>query len=128
MEAQSFAALGEALKQDMHTAMIYVDVTGSVRFWNQGAEALFGHAAADALGKSPEIIIPQELRSAHRTCFAQAMRTSWAGSANWDALEAAHASGALIAVEVLLTPISGADARPNGALAFFRRPRAAASS
>ena len=121
MEAESFTALGASLARDMRTAAIYVDAEGVIRFWNDGARELFGHAAGDAIGNSPKIIIPTNLRSAHGVCFDRAMQSGWSGSSNWDALEALHESGELIAVEVFLLPIGSAANPPNGALAFFRR-------
>jgi PAS domain S-box-containing protein len=38
---------------------------GIIRFWNPGAERIFGYRNADALGRSLDIIIPERLRQRH---------------------------------------------------------------
>jgi PAS domain S-box-containing protein len=124
METDVFSALGSALARDSATAVIHVDARGVIRFWNEGAAELFGHAAAQAIGRSADLIVPGEMRSAHNACFPQAMRSAWRGSSNWDALEALHASGEKVAAEVFLLPVAGGDAALTGVLAFFRRPAA----
>ncbi len=58
----------------MSEALIFADPEGIIRIWNQGAEAVFGHAAADALGRSLDLIIPEPLRKAHWDGFYQAIR------------------------------------------------------
>ena len=46
-------------------AIVISDREGVIRFWNSGAEQLFGHAAAEAVGQSLDLIIPENLRSRH---------------------------------------------------------------
>lgn len=46
-------------------AVIFADREGRIRLWNHGAELLFGYAAAEVLGASLDIIIPEHLREAH---------------------------------------------------------------
>jgi PAS domain S-box-containing protein len=46
-------------------AVIVADPEGRIRLWNRGAEILFGHPAAEVLGKSLDIIIPEDLRQQH---------------------------------------------------------------
>ncbi|MDD2542265.1 MAG: PAS domain S-box protein, partial [Desulfuromonadaceae bacterium] len=38
---------------------------GIISFWNSGAELMFGHTAAEAVGQSLDLIIPENLRSRH---------------------------------------------------------------
>jgi len=40
-------------------AIIAADRCGVIRFWNPGAERIFGHRAADAMGCSLDLIIPE---------------------------------------------------------------------
>jgi PAS domain S-box-containing protein len=54
-----FSALGRALAGDVHVATILADATGHIRFWNAGAEAIFGHSAADAAGHRVDVVIPE---------------------------------------------------------------------
>jgi PAS domain S-box-containing protein len=46
-------------------AMLISDREGIVRFWNSGAEQMFGHTAAEAIGQSLDLIIPENLRGRH---------------------------------------------------------------
>ena len=54
---------GDSLIRDAPDAMIYADEAGVIRFWNRGAERIFGFAAAEAVGQSLDIIIPETLRA-----------------------------------------------------------------
>ena len=56
-------------------AVIFADRGGVIRFWNRGAELLFGYPAAEALGRSLDIIIPERLRAAHWDAFDRSVRT-----------------------------------------------------
>jgi PAS domain S-box-containing protein len=53
-----------------HTAIVLASRDGIVRFWSSGAERLFGYRAADIVGHTIEVLIPEEFRARH-----------WAG---WD--------------------------------------------
>ena len=55
-------------------AAIFVDVDGIVRFWNAGAEAIFGFKVAEARGATLNFIIPENLRDAHWAGFSAAIR------------------------------------------------------
>lgn len=46
-------------------AIIIADREGVIRFWNRGAELMFGHSAAEAVGQSLDLIIPENLRKRH---------------------------------------------------------------
>jgi PAS domain S-box-containing protein len=46
-------------------AILISDRAGVIRFWNNGAEQMFGHTAAEAVGQSLDLIIPENLRSRH---------------------------------------------------------------
>jgi PAS domain S-box-containing protein len=46
-------------------AILYAERDGVIRLWNPAAEAIFGFSAADALGKSLDLIIPERLRKRH---------------------------------------------------------------
>ena len=46
-------------------AIIFADRAGMIRLWNAGAEAIFGYSAAEALGHSLDLIIPERLRARH---------------------------------------------------------------
>ena len=56
-------------------AMIFADREGIIRLWNAGAVAMFGYSAEEALGKSLDIIIPENLRGRHWEGYHKTMAT-----------------------------------------------------
>ena len=58
---------------DTPDALIFADKGGLIRAWNAGAEAVFGFSAAEAIGQSLDLIIPERLRAAHWLGFHRAM-------------------------------------------------------
>jgi PAS domain S-box-containing protein len=58
---------------DTPDAIIYADTEGIIRAWNAGAESVFGFSAAEALGQSLDLIIPERLRAAHWRGFNRAI-------------------------------------------------------
>jgi len=56
-------------------AVIFADREGLIRIWNQGAESLFGFPAGEVLGKSLDVIIPEELRRKHWEGYNKAIET-----------------------------------------------------
>jgi PAS domain S-box-containing protein len=53
------------LLSDAPDAILISDLKGIIRFWNNGAELIFGHNAAEAVGQSLDLIIPENLRNRH---------------------------------------------------------------
>lgn len=60
MEAQLLQLLEQA-----PDAILIADRAGTIRYWNQGAERIFGYRADQALGQSLDLIIPDNLRGRH---------------------------------------------------------------
>ncbi len=61
------------LLRSMPEAVIFCDLEGVIRVWNTGAEKVFGWSAAEALGQSLDLIIPERMRKAHWDGFNQAI-------------------------------------------------------
>jgi PAS domain S-box-containing protein len=55
----------EQLVNNAPDAVLISDREGIIRFWNSGAEQIFGRSAAEAIGQSLDLIIPENLRSRH---------------------------------------------------------------
>src|SRR5438876_564355 len=121
-DPQHFGALGSALEGNRHSAIVYADADGGIAFWNAGAAALFGHSAAEALGKRVDLVVPEEYRAMHWAGFNRAIGSAWRGSPSWGPVEGLHKSGKRLALEVFLTPVQEADERVKGVLAIFRAP------
>ena len=59
------ATLCDRIVAQMPEAVILADRAGRVMLWNRGAEVLFGHPTAEAMGQSLDLIIPEDLRARH---------------------------------------------------------------
>ena len=53
------------LAEEASDAIIYADAEGLIRFWNKGAQRIFGFTADEAVGRSLDLIIPDKLRDRH---------------------------------------------------------------
>jgi PAS domain S-box-containing protein len=49
-----------AIVQSSGAGILLMDLDGTIRNWNPGAERLFGYTVADAIGRSVEILLPPE--------------------------------------------------------------------
>jgi len=56
-------------------AILISDREGLIRFWNNGAEQMFGHTAAEAVGQSLDLIIPENLRGRHWDGYGRVMES-----------------------------------------------------
>jgi PAS domain S-box-containing protein len=69
------ADLCRALIEQVADAVIFADRDGLIQLWNAGAEAVFGYAPDEVLGRRLDVLIPERLRSAHWTAFDKAIAT-----------------------------------------------------
>jgi PAS domain S-box-containing protein len=67
--------LFQAIVEQAPDAVIFADRDGAIRVWNHGAETVFGYSAAEVLGNSLDVIIPERLRRAHWEGFHRAIDT-----------------------------------------------------
>jgi PAS domain S-box-containing protein len=65
-----------SLVQAAGDAIIAADTDGKIRLWNPAAERMFGFTAAEALGHSLDLIIPERWRHRHWEGYQRVMRTS----------------------------------------------------
>lgn len=56
-------------------AVISADSEGIIRGWNETAEDIFGHRASEAIGRTLDLIIPEEERPNHWRNFRRVMAT-----------------------------------------------------
>ncbi len=56
-------------------AIVFADRDGVIRFWNEGAEVIFGYTAEEAVGRTLDIIIPERLRGRHWEGYHKVMAT-----------------------------------------------------
>lgn len=62
-----------AVIEGIADAVIYADTEGVIRLRNPGAVAVFGFDAAEAIGQSLDLIIPERFRAAHWKGFDAAI-------------------------------------------------------
>ena len=67
--------LHRAIIEQAQDSVIFADRAGIIQLWNRGAEIIFGYAAAEALGQSLDLIIPEKFRPAHNEGFRHALAT-----------------------------------------------------
>jgi PAS domain S-box-containing protein len=63
--ATNEAEVFKTITDEAPDAVIWADAEGIMRYWNRGAEELFGWSAGEALGQSMDMIIPENLRDRH---------------------------------------------------------------
>jgi PAS domain S-box-containing protein len=101
-------------------ALVFADPSGVVRIWNAGAEALFGHGAADAIGQTLDLVVPPDYRERHWAGFRAAMAASDGnidhGSFNIPAL---HRDGTVMRITVRLLVVHDSRNLVTGAMAVF---------
>jgi PAS domain S-box-containing protein len=103
-------------------AIVAADKEGIIRFWNPGAERIFGYASADAIGQSLDIIIPERLRKRHWDGYRQVMET---GESRYDrgdilAVPGIRKDGAGLSIEFTIMPLRDDADRMIGLAAIMR--------
>lgn len=61
--------------REAQDAILYADHEGIIRFWNRGAQQIFGYSAEQAVGQSLDLIIPERLRKRHNDGYLDVMAT-----------------------------------------------------
>lgn len=117
----SVQELHRQLVQGCNDAIIFSDREGVIRLWNSGAEQMLGFSAEEAIGKSLDIFIPENLRARHWEGYFRVMETGATRYAK--ELLAAPAlckDGSRISTEFSMTIIRDADGRVAGTVAVMR--------
>ena len=112
----------ETVVRTIPDAVIYADAEGIIRFWNAGAERIFGFAAVDAVGQSLDIIIPANLRARHWDGFRQVMATGESRYGEGDLLSVPglHKDGTRISLEFTIAALRDGAGRMQGVAAVLR--------
>ena len=64
-----------SLLRGLADAVVIADTEGTIVFWNDAAEQLFGWAAGAAIGRSLDLIIPERQRERHWAGYRRTMAT-----------------------------------------------------
>jgi PAS domain S-box-containing protein len=114
--------LGRAVLEAAPDAIILADREGVIRFWNPGAERLFGFAAAEALGRPLDTIVPEPQRARHWAGFNRVMETgeSRYGVGEVLAVPGLRKDGGRISLEFTIVPLRDPAGRMEGIAAILR--------
>ena len=112
----------ERMVADCPDAVIYADSEGRIRFWNRSATRMFGFAAAETVGRTLDLILPEALRARHWEGYHRVMRggASRYGEGDVLAVPAMRKDGKRISVEFTILPVSDAAGAVRGIAAFLR--------
>jgi PAS domain S-box-containing protein len=103
-------------------AVLVADGDGVTRSWNASAERLFGFSAAEAVGGSMDLIIPERLRGRHWDGWARVMKSGVTryGAGELLAVPALHKDGRQLSVEFSIQLLRDRDGRIEWVVAIFR--------
>ena len=103
-------------------AIIAADSDGIIRFWNPGAERIFGYVRDDAIGRSLNLIIPQRLQQRHWDGYRRTIESGKSRYGEGDLLSvpALHKNGTTISVEFTITPLTDESGAMIGMAAIMR--------
>lgn len=109
------------LIEGCNDAIIFSDREGIIRLWNKGAEEMLGFSAAEAVGRSLDIFIPENQRARHWEGYFRVMET---GSTRYAtellAAPALHRDGKRLSTEFSMTIIRDAAGAVAGTAAVMR--------
>ena len=110
---QLVAAIGDAV--------IASDAKGAIVLWNPGAERMFGHTEAEALGQSLDLITPERLRKRHWEGYDKSMATGTTRYGN-DLLRvpAIHKDGRAMSIALTVAMLFDADHKVSAVIAVIR--------
>jgi PAS domain S-box-containing protein len=114
--------LARSLLLTRSDAIIAADRDGIIRFWNHGAERIFGHVEDDAVGRSLDLIIPERLQKRHWDGYRRTMETGKSRYGEGDLLSvpALHKNGSTISVEFTVIPLKDESGNMIGMAAIMR--------
>ena len=102
-------------------AILYADRDGIIHLWNQGAERIFGFSAAEAIGQSLDVIIPERHRQRHWDGYHQTMATGVTKyGTKMLAVPALHHGGEQLNTEFSIVMLKDDQGQPQGVAAIMR--------
>ncbi|MBO0687953.1 MAG: PAS domain S-box protein [Candidatus Dormibacteraeota bacterium] len=114
-------ALAQRIVDGAGDAVIFADGEGTIRLWNAAAERVFGYTAAEAVGRSLDLIVPEKHRPRHWEGYARVMRTGvtkYGGELL--AVPAIRRDGSRISIEFTVTLVRDDDGAVQGIAAIVR--------
>jgi PAS domain S-box-containing protein len=110
-----------ALLRALADAVVVADAAGTIVFWNDAAEQLFGWSSADVIGQSLDLIIPERLRGRHWDGYHRVMAT---GETEYGGrlleVPALHREGRPLSIGFTVTLLQHPDGSVKGIAAVIR--------
>lgn len=108
--------------EDAGEAVLFADLDGTIRLWNDAAERIFGYSREEAVGSSLDIIVPEEFRDPHWDGYFEAIE---AGETNapddrLTTVPALRADGDRITIETSGAVVITDDGDPVGVANMIR--------
>lgn len=115
-------ALAEAILSTRSDAIVAADRDGIIRFWNPGAERIFGYSSQAAIGKSLDIIIPERLRARHWDGYRHVVGGGESRYEQGDilAVPGITKDGSAVSLEFTIVPLRDRSGRLTGLAAIMR--------
>lgn len=122
METGEMDRLGRVILESGPEAIVFADGDGVIRFWNTGAERLFGFSASEAVGKSLDLIIPEPQRARHWEGYRKVMATGESRYGHGDllAVPGLRKDGSRVSLEFTIVPMLDEAGRMEGMAAILR--------
>jgi PAS domain S-box-containing protein len=121
MAAPTAEQLHQQIINGAAEAIIYADREGKMQLWNDGATRIFGYSAAEALGQSLDLIVPERQRVPHWEGYKKVMQT---GVSRYGtellAVPAMRKDGTRISLEFSIVLVRDEAGAPNGVAAIMR--------
>ncbi|HKU07901.1 MAG TPA: PAS domain S-box protein [Bradyrhizobium sp.] len=114
--------IAKALLGSESDSIIATDREGRISFWNPGSERIFGFSAAEAVGQSLDLIIPENLRARHWSGYRRVMQTGSSVYGRGDVLSvpALTKDGRRISVEFTIVMLRNGQGELSGMVAVLR--------
>lgn len=113
--------LSDWILEQTTDALVYAGTDGMIARWNAAATALFGFTAAEAVGQSIDLIIPEHLRAAHWAGFDKAIAGGTTRLAGRPTLtRAVHKGGGKLYVEMTFALVKDDAGKVVGSVAVAR--------
>ena len=121
MSGLDFNIINQQIVSFAPDAILFSDNEGIIRLWNRGAEMIFGFSAAEAIGQSLNLIIPERLREVHWQGYHRVMAT---GETRYGkdllAVPALHKDGHQLSCEFSIVMLKDAQGKVLGIASIMR--------
>ncbi len=111
----------EQLIEAIGDAVILADAQGTIVFWNPAAERIFGFTRSEAVGRSLDLIIPEQLQQRHWEGYQKTMETGHTRYGN-DLLRvpAVHKDGRALSIAFTVALLYSEERKVAGIAAVIR--------